>query len=186
MAKFKFPQNPNADRTNPFEDGQGANPFGDAAAPANDPGNPEAADNSEAAGSNPYAAAESSSVQPYRPGDFETFLPNRGVWVWWLGLIGCCIQLVAIVVAVVAMVSVGDFLGGLVYGLPGQLIGLALSVPAWIMGQVDAKAIAAGAMEDGGRRATWCGLRLGVIGTLLGVSQLFLYFGLLLFVEFYA
>ena len=179
MAKFKFPQNPNADRKNPFEDGQGANPFGDAAASASD------TDSQEAAESNPYAAAESSNVQPYRPGDFETFLPNRGAWVWWLGMVGCCIQLIAIVVAVVAMVFVGDFLEGLVYGLPGQLIGLALCVPAWIMGQVDARAIAAGAMEDRGRRATWWGLWLGVIGTLHGVSQLFLYFGLLLFEEFY-
>lgn len=180
MAKFKFPRNPNADRTNPFEDGQGANPFGDDSAPVSD------AESQSAAERNPYASAEANAVQPYRPGDFETFLPNRGALVWWLGLIGCGIQFLAIVVAVVAVIAVGDFLGGVVYGLPGQLIGLAVSVPAWIMGQIDAKAIAAGAMEDGGRRATWWGLWLGVVGTLVGAGQLFLYFGLLIFEAFYA
>ncbi len=180
MAKFKFPLNPNADRKTPFEDGQGANPFGDDAALASD------ADTSESAEPNPYAAAEPNAVQPYRPGDFETFLPNRGVLVWWLGLIGFCIQLIAIAVAVIAMYVAGDFLEGMVYGLPGQLIGLAVSVPAWIMGHSDAQAIAAGAMEDGGRRATWWGLWLGVIATILGAGQLLAYCGLLLFEEFYA
>jgi hypothetical protein len=72
------------------------------------------------------------------------------------------------------------------YGLPGQLIGLAVCVPAWVMAQIDVKAIAAGAMEEGGRRATRWGLVLGIVGTLLGASQLFLYFGLFLFEEFFA
>jgi hypothetical protein len=54
------------------------------------------------------------------------------------------------------------------------------------MAQTDVKAIAAGAMEENGRRATRWGLVLGIVGTLLGASQLFLYFGLLLFEEFFA
>jgi hypothetical protein len=54
------------------------------------------------------------------------------------------------------------------------------------MAQIDVKAIAAGAMEEGGRRATRWGLVLGIVGTLLGASQLFLYFGLFLFEEFFA
>jgi len=180
MAKFKFPRNPNADRENPFEDEQGANPFGDDKTPAID------AESQTAAKQNPYAAVESSDVQPYRPGDYETFLPNRGALVWWLGLIGCCIQLLAIVVAVLAIVWVGDFLEGMAYGLPGQLIGLAVSIPAWITGQIDVKAIAAGAMQEGGQRATRWGFWLGIVGTLLGLSQLFLFFGLLIFDEFFA
>jgi hypothetical protein len=180
MAKFKFPRNPNADREDPFEDGQGANPFGDDATPVSDVESPSSAEQ------NPYAAAESKGVQPYLPDDYETFLPNRGALVWWLGVVGCCIQLLANVVAVLAIFAVDDFLEGMTYGLPGQLIGLAVSVPAWIMGQTDMKAIAAGAMEEGGRRATRWGLRLGIMGTMLGASQLFLYFGLLLYEEFYA
>ena len=179
MAKFKFPQNPNADRGNPFEDERGANPFGDDAAPAID------AESQADVEQNPYAAAESNQVQPYRPGDYETFLPNRGALVWYLGLIGCGIQLLAIVVAILAIFSVGDFLEGMAYGLPGQLIGLAVSIPAWIMGHSDVKAIAAGAMEEGGRQATRWGLWLGLVGTLLGVSQLFLFFGLVVFGEFF-
>lgn len=179
MAKFKFPRNPNADRENPFEDEQGANPFGDNAAPVID------GESQTVGEQNPYAAAESNAVQPYRPDDYETFLPNRGALVWWLGLIGCCIQLLAIVVAVLAIFAVGDFLEGMAYGLPGQLIGLAFSIPAWIMGQTDVKAITAGAMEEGGRRATRWGLWLGLVGTLLGASQLFLFFGLVLFGEFF-
>ncbi|MEO8495134.1 MAG: hypothetical protein ABI614_08690 [Planctomycetota bacterium] len=180
MAKFNFPRNPNADRENPFEDERGANPFGDDAAPAS--GAADQMDDEE----NPYAAAEPSAAQPYLPGDYETFLPNRGSFVCSLGVIGCGIQLLAIVVAVLAILAVGEFLEGMAYGLPGQLIGLAVSVPAWIMGQVDMKAIAAGAMEDRGRRATRWGLLLGILGTLLGASQLFLFFGLVLYGEFFA
>ena len=180
MAKFKFPQNPNADRQNPFEGEDGANPFGD------DTGSASDAERSAASEQNPYSTAEVESIQPYQPGDYETFLPNRGGLVWWLGLIGLCIQLLAIMVAIIAIVAVGDFLEGIAYGLPGQLIGLALSIPAWIMGQSDVKAIAAGAMEEAGRRATRWGLWLGIVGTLLAAGQLFFYFGLLIFEEFYA
>lgn len=179
MAKFNFPQNPNADRENPFEDGQGANPFGDDAAPARGDGSQVAADG------NLYATNESSAVQPYRPGDYETFLPSRGGMVLWLGVVGCCLQLLAIVVSVLAILSVGEFLEGMAYGLPGQLLGLAVSLPALIMGQTDVKAIAAGAMEASGRRATRWGLGLGIVGVLLGASQLILFFGLLLFEEFF-
>jgi hypothetical protein len=178
MAKFKFPRNPHAANENPFEDEQGANPFVDDAAPANSPASQSAADQ------NPYAVAEPSAVQPYQPGDYETFLPDRSGMVWWLGLIGCCIELLAMVVAIVAILSLGEFLQGMAYGLPGQLIGLAVSVPAWIMGQSDARAIAAGAMEARGRRATQWGLWLGIFGTLLAVSQLFLFFGFVLLQEF--
>lgn len=180
MSKFKFPRNPNADRENPFEDGQGANPFGDDAAPVT------GAESSTDAEENPYAAAESSAAQPYKPGDYETFQPNRGKLVWRLGLAGFCLQILAIIVAVLAIIIIGDFLEGTAYALPGQFIGLAISVPAWIMGQVDAKAIAAGAMEEGGRRATRWGLLLGALGTLLGAGQLFLYFGLVIFDAIFA
>ena len=180
MAKFKFPRNPNADRENPFEDEQGVNPFGDDAAPAID------AESQTPADQNLYSTAESSEVQPYRPGDYETFLPNRGALVWWLGFIGCCIQLLAIVVAAIAVMAVGEVLQGMAYALPGQLIGIAVSAPGWIMGQSDVKAIAAGAMEEGGWRATRWGLWLGIIGTLLGASQLFFFFGLLIYGDFFA
>ncbi len=180
MAKFKFPHNPNADRENPFENAQGTNPFGDDSKDLADDQKQPAVE------ANPYSAAEVSSVQPYRPDDFETFLPSRGAFVGWLGLLGCGLQLLAIVVAVLAIVAVGDFLEGFAYGLPLQLIGLAVSVPAWIMGQIDSKAIAAGAMEERGRRATRWGLWLGIFGTLLGASQLFTYAGLFLFEELFA
>lgn len=180
MAKFKFPRNPNADRGNPFEDEQGDNPFGDEAPPAIDAESPATSEQ------NPYASAEPSEVQPYRPGDYELFLPHRGELIWWLGVIGCSVQLLAILVAALAIFSVGDFLSGLVYGLPGQLVGLAVSVPAWIMGHNDVRAIAAGAMKAEGRRATQWGLWLGILGTLLAAGQLVLYFGLIVFEEFFA
>lgn len=180
MAKFRFPRNPNADRENPFEDEQGANPFGDDSASAEDAAPREDAE------SNAYATAESNAVQPYEPGDYETFLPSRGPLVFWLGVIGCGIQLLAVIVAVLAILAVGEFLEGMAYGLPGQLIGLAVSVPAWIMGQSDVRAMAAGAMEANGRRATRWGLWLGILGTLGGTSQLFLFLGLVIFQDFFA
>lgn len=176
MAKFKFPRNPNADRENPFEDEQGANPFGDDTKAEGEPATED----------NPYAAADVSAAQPYQPGEYETFLPNRGGLVWWLGIIGGGIQMLAIIVAAIAILVVGDYLEGIAYGLPGQLIGIAISIPAWIMGHSDMQAIAAGAMEEEGRRATRWGWLLGILGTLLGASQLFLYFGLLIFEEFFA
>ncbi len=180
MAKFEFPKNPNADRTNPFEGDDGANPFGDGAAPAEDD---QVHDPAQA--ENVYASGDTGQVQPYLPTDYETFLPNRGRLVWWLGFAGCCIQLLSIVVIIVAVVVTGDNLQGIVYGLPGQLIGLAVSIPAWILGASDAKAIAAGAMEDEGSSANRWGLLLGVVATILGVTQLFGYFGLLLFDQLY-
>lgn len=180
MAKFKFPKNPGADRENPFEDKDGVNPFCEGTTQQ------EQGTTEQAEESNPYASAESNAVQPYQPGDYETFLPNRGTLVCTLGIVGFLIQLIAIAVAVIAVVAVGDSLEGIAYGLPGQLIGLAVCIPGWIMGHSDVRAIDAGAMEEGGLRATRWGLRLGVVGTLLGAGQLFLYFGLLFFAEFYA
>ncbi|MCA9119021.1 MAG: hypothetical protein H6822_17040 [Planctomycetaceae bacterium] len=180
MAKFKFPRNPNADRENPFEGEGGENRFGEQGeAPLELPSD-------VASQSNPYVASEASKIQPFQPGDYEAFLPNRGALVWWFGLLGCSIQLIAIVVTVIAILAVGNFLDGMIYGLAGQLIGLAVTVPAWIMGQNDHAAIKAGAMQEGGRRATWWGLWMGIVGTALGAGQLLLYIGLLVFEEFYA
>ncbi|MBC8354207.1 MAG: hypothetical protein H8E66_19615 [Planctomycetes bacterium] len=186
MAKFKFPRNPNADRENPFENGEGANPFGDDSGAVDSDGESESSPEQNFYATAEKSAIESSSVQPYRPDDYETFLPSRGSLVWWLGMVGCCVQLLAIAVAVIAIVAIGDFLEGLAYGLPGQLIGIAISVPAWVMGQSDSRAIAAGAMEEGGRRATKWGHWLGALGTLLGASQLLLYASLFIFEEFFA
>jgi hypothetical protein len=176
MAEFKFPKNPHAAQANPFDDGEGSNPFGgDAEERTND------FDGTSPHGQNPYQTSTSSSIQPYHPGDYETFLPNRGPLVWWLGLVGLGIQLLAVAIAVIAVVSIGDFLEGIAFGLPGQLIGIAISLPAWIIGQSDSRAIAAGAMEEGSRRATHWGLFLGRIGTVLGACQLVFYFGLLFY-----
>lgn len=179
MAKFEFPKNPNADRKNPFEGQDGVNPFGDDGASGDDDGV------EPLQSGNVYATGGASQIQPYHPTDYETFLPNRSAFVWWLGFVGCCIQLLSIAIAIIGVVAAGDYLEGIVYGLPGQLIGVAVGVPAWIMGASDAKAIAAGAMEESGRVANHWGLLFGIIGTTLGVTQLFMYFGLLIFDQLY-
>jgi len=179
MSKFKFPKNPGAERDNPFEDDSGKNPFGDQRKTASDDKSEPAED------ANPYAAQEHDGVQPYRPNDYETFLPHRGRLIFWLGAVGLGVQLLAILVATIAIFVTGNFLEGMVYGLPGQLVGVAVSAPAWVMGHSDWLAIEAGAMTSDGAPSTRAGLRLGIIGTLLGATQLFFFLGLSVYNEFF-
>ncbi len=177
MAKFQFPDHPGVGRQNPFAGESGVNPFGDVESSApSDTVEPN----------NPYQSgeAESSALQPYRPDDYESFLPSRGPWVFGLGLTGFIVQLLAIMVSLGIMASGADYLPALAYGLPGQLLGLAVSVPAWIMGQSDRQAMSRGAMETSGQQATRSGLRLAIIGTLLGSGQMLWFVGLLIAAEF--
>lgn len=182
MSAFKFPRHPGR-RENPFQDAGGRNPFGDEEALA------ESASGSAGdadARSGPYAASlQDPRVQPYRPDDYETFLPHRSGWVLWLGLLGAGLQLLAVLIAAVAILIVDDFLEGAAYGLPCQLLGLGLSVPAWILGQSDLLAMEAGAMDATGLNRTRFGLRLAIAGTLLGVGQLLTFVGLALFRQLY-
>jgi hypothetical protein len=181
MSKFKFPRNPGVGREDPFEDERGKNPFGDDAK-----ADPRTDDVGGPSDGNPYAAQEQATTQPYEPADYETFLPHRGSLVFWFGVVGAGLQIVAIGMVVIAVWWTEEFLNGVVFGLPGQLLGLAVSVPAWVIGHSDFRAIEAGAMDSEGRRATRAGLRLGIAGSVSGVTQLLLYLGLLIYNAVYA
>lgn len=159
MSKFQFPNNPGVDRSNPFEGDDGANPFGD--------DDPKPDGELTTPDANPYAAENQDDVQPYKPEGYENFLPHRGERVFGLGLSSCCVQGAALVITVLA-VLLGGFVQAFLYSLPAPLFGLALSIPAWILGHGDAAAIAAGAMDEEGRRRTIFGLWCGVIGTIVG------------------
>lgn len=179
MSKFEFPNRPGTDRPNPFQDEDGKNPFGDA-----QPASPE---KQEPAAANPYAADEhQTTIQPYLPEDYETFLPHRGKLVFWLGLSSCLIQAASVVIAAIAVLLVDEFVSGFAYGAPAQLFGLALSLPAWILGHGDLKAIRAGAMNQDGEGATKRGLWLGVGASLLGGGQLTVLLVLIIYSQFYA
>ena len=74
--------------------------------------------------------------------------------------------------AAIAVLLVGEFTTGFAYGVPAQLFGLALSIPAWILGESDLKAIRAGAMDQTGETDTKRGLWLGILASLIGGGQL--------------
>lgn len=177
MSKPKFPKNPGINRPNPFEDETGENPFGDAAPPIEmERGSADA---------NPYATAEEQLVQPYQPEGYETFLPHRGSLVYRLGAAACWVQALSILVAAVAAAIVGELYDGLIYGTPTQLFGLALSVPAWVLGHSDSAAIAAGAMDQDGQHETSRGLWLAIAATMVGCLQLGLLVGLSIYRALY-
>lgn len=182
MSKFKFNNPLDTDRPNPFRDGAGENPFGD--------GQPSGSEAPQPTAANPYSAQDSAqeqetSVQPYRPEDYETFLPHRAGLVYWLGLSGCFVQTASVVIAAIAVLLVDEFTMGLAYGVPTQLFGLALGLPAWILGHSDLKAIRAGAMDQEGERDTKRGLQFGIAATLLGIAQIILLIGLEIYSAYY-
>jgi len=48
-------------------------------------------------------------------------------------------------------------------------INLALSLPAWIIGRADLKAIQQGRMDPSGQGMTQAGMILGIVGIVLGI-----------------
>jgi len=159
MSKFEFPNNPGVDRPNPFEGTDGKNLFGDEFQTADA--------RLGTVDGNPYTAESQEGVQPYQPGGYETFLPHRGRLVFRMGATSCWVQAVGVIITGLAIL-LGGFIEGFVYSLPAPLFGLALSVPAWLLGHGDWAAIEAGAMDSEGKRSTRLGLWCGIVGTFVG------------------
>ncbi len=119
-------------------DQHGNNPFADAAPP-------------DATSDNPYAALESWAEPAYQPSRYETSLPHRGGLVLtfgWLGIAGVFLSVL-----------------GALYYWPLAVLNLALTLPPWLWGRSDLRAMLSGAMDVSGRDKTKLGHVLGIIGT---------------------
>lgn len=117
---------------------------------------------------NPLAPSVTDEVQPFRPIEYEQTLSDRSGRVLILGITGCCIVGVSMLIAVIVMFNTAIWATELVYSLPTNLLGMSLCIPAWIMARADLRAMYAGAMDDAGLRSTriayWCGM----LGTICG------------------
>ena len=159
---YQFPKHPGQPRPNPFAGADGNNPFADSSSP------PAPAD------ANPYAASGAPAMlatSAVPPQEFETTLAHRGGTVFWFGLIGL----------------LGSTAGipCLYFMLPVPIFSLSLSIPAWLMGRNDLRAMKSGAMDSSGRRQTRAGYVMGLIGTFFGGLISVLLFAGLIYLIYY-
>jgi hypothetical protein len=91
-----------------------------------------------------------------------------------LGVTGAFLTAVSLLIVGIVAASTRTWTAEMVYACPTALLGIALSLPAWIMGHHDLAAIRAGALESSGRGRVQIGHRCGVAGTILGVVVLVL------------
>lgn len=105
---------------------------------------------------NPYASPRETAAPGVEIHD-RWSTPHRGGLILGLGISGVVLSVVGLMCCAL---------------LP--LIGLGLSIPAWVMGRRDLQAIAAGTMDPTGHGNTRIGMVLGIVGTVLGgLSVLF-------------
>jgi hypothetical protein len=135
--------------TNPYPDrspsGAG-NPFADGRN-AETPGKPNPGDPSK---ENPYASPRQTAAPHVELHD-QWSTPHRGGLILGLGISGVVLGVLGLMCCAL---------------LP--VIGLGLSIPAWVMGRRDLQAIVAGTMDPTGQGPTRSGMILGIIGTVLG------------------
>ena len=135
-----------------------SNPFShrsasDAGSPLAGGGDAETTGKGDPAGfgqQNPYASPRESAGWPAARG-YERFPPHRGGLILGLGISGVVISVIGFLLCAV---------------LP--VFALGLSIPAWVMGRNDLRAIDAGAMDPTGRGSTMAGMVMGIVGTVLG------------------
>ena len=158
---FQYPAHPNTNRTDPFQDADGKNPFADAEA------------TEEKAPDNPYAAP--ATGEPLlRPADaYQLQYPHRGRTVFWLGLVGFCCACGAVLATAGFLTPsvIGSAVLTLLYVL-FLIVSLSASSAAWMFGHLDLKAIRAGAMDPAGLKLTRRGCRLGLAGVLISIGML--------------
>ena len=153
MTRRRFPRSP---EMKPRVFDSGPNPFSDestAAVPHSD---------------NPLAPSVTDEVQPFRAVEYEQTLSDRSGRVLVLGITGCCVVGVSMLIAIIVMLNTAIWATELVYCLPTDLVGMALCIPAWIMAKADLRAMKAGAMDDAGLRRTQIGYWCGMLGTIWG------------------
>lgn len=96
---------------------------------------------------NPYAAPGPTSYY----GPAANYRPHRGGLVLTLGIVGIVFSTMGAAFCIVV-----------------PIFGLAVSIPAWMMGAADLKAINRGEMDPQGKGATTAGMITGIVGTVIG------------------
>ena len=134
-----------SDDRNPFADNDNDhNPFAD-----------DLADDEVA--SDPYASplADGGGYDANVAGEYDAMSPGRGGTLVTLGVVGLLISVIGIVPFFCC--------------IPVNVLGLAFSLPAWLMAQSDLKAIDIGAIDAEARRSTKTARTMGIIGTVLAL-----------------
>ena len=88
-------------------------------------------------------------------GHYETMSPGRGGTLIMLAATGLAITIFGLVPFMCCM--------------PVNVLGLAFSIPAWIMAKTDMKGIELGAIDEEARRTTRAAYLMGMVGTILGL-----------------
>ncbi len=175
MAKFKFPRNPGTDRTSPFEDEHGDNPFSD--------GTPAPA---KVIPGNLFSAPEDGEGRSYTPDDYEAALVPNSNRSLVLAIIGVVMSALGVGGVGLGIAGVGTWASPLFVALPVQFAALATAAPACIMATRDLRAMRAGAMSRDSRRKSRLALVLGVCGILLGATPVVAYFALLFYAALFS
>lgn len=147
----RFPVHPRLKPPNAFQDASGQNPFAEPAA-------------SEPVRDDPYSSPAASSVQPYRPDAYEPVLADRSPWILGLGIGGASLSALAATIAITGALASGEWIQGVVYGIPAALLGLALAIPGCIIGNADCRAIRHGAMPSTRAHIARVGYWLSIAG----------------------
>ena len=121
----------------------------------------------KAAPPNPYVAP---AYQPFGTPQAGYYRPHRGGVIIALGIIA------------LVMVTLGTALMAAAC-IPVPFFALAVSIPAWIMGHKDLKAIQLGELDPTGKGLTLAGMIMGIVSTAIaGVFTLIIAFFAILFV----
>jgi hypothetical protein len=156
---FRFPEHPNTNRTDPFRDDQGRNPF--AEGPSADEQQPVAA--------NPYTSGQASR-NSYVPTGYEQTERSRGKLLIVIATVGCGFSALAAASIGVGLLVPGISSGGLLLFAAGPLLlGTAASCSAWLLARHELRAVRAGAMPPDDYRRTRRALICGVAGTLIAL-----------------
>jgi hypothetical protein len=119
---------------------------------------------------NPLAAPVINEIQPFTPNEYEQTQFDRSSRTLAFAMIGAALVAASLVIALVVAIRSSPFTTELVYCFPTNLLGLALSIPAWIAARADWRAIEAGVMDQAGRNririAWWCGCLAILLGTI--------------------
>jgi len=158
---FRYPDHPNTNRIDPFQDADGKNPFADGESPP------------EAVSDNPYAASAAREPMLAPAESCQIVYPHRGRNVFWLGVVGCCCALGAVLAGSGSLATPAVATGLLAMLCLLLLIAsLTAGGTAWMFGRQDLRAIRAGAMDSAGANMTRRGHRLGIVSTLISIGTL--------------
>ncbi len=152
---IRFPKNPNEGRENIFKDEDGNNPFGDT-----DTGDEQTTDTE----GDPFSSPVHQDQKSYQP-DYADVLIDRRELVFSLGLFGFNITLMACLATWFA-----PSFTIICISILFLICTLAANIAGWILGRADLHAMRMRAMNSKGRRMTWCGKWMSILGIWLTIG----------------